>query len=92
MDSGCEADIFKNLVDMLLPKSGRFGMALHGTKDRDNMALWNWWVTAVIRPPFMKGAVRADEETLFRGRCLSKGITNVGAMNNVVLDGANSIK
>ena len=54
--------------------------------------LWNWWVTTVIRPPFMKGAVRADEETLFRGRCLSKGITNVGAMNNVVLDGAYSIK
>ena len=67
-------------------------MALHCTKDRDNMALWNWCVTEVIHPPFMEGMVRADADALFRRRCISKGITDLSAMDNFVLGSANSIE
>ncbi len=46
----------------------------------------------VENPPFIKGAIRADVETLFRRRDFGEGVTNVGAINEEIFSHSNSIE
>ena len=92
MDGGCEASVTEDFIDVLLPETWGLWVSLHSTENRDNMTLWNRRTAKMFRPPFMKGTVRSDEESLFWWWCFAKGITDVSTVDNVVFDGGNSIK
>ena len=62
-------------------------MALHSRKDRDNKAVRNFFAE-LVEPPFVESLVGMDVEALFWGRCLDKGIGDIGAVDNQVFRGS----
>ena len=92
VDGWGEAEIAENLVDVLLPKTGRLWVTLHSTENGENMALGNRRATKMFGPPFMEGTVGPDEETLFWRWCFTKSITDVSTMNKIVFNSRDSIE
>jgi hypothetical protein len=63
---------------MFFPLAWGFRVALHGRSHWDYVVGGKWGVLPVLHPPFHKGAVRADEETLLGWWGLCKCVGDVG--------------
>ena len=62
---------------MFFPEPWGFGMALHCGEDWDDMVGGDRRALFVVDPPFMKGSIWADEETLLWRRGFGEGIGDV---------------
>ncbi len=67
-------------------------MALHCGQDGNNMARRNGWPFLVVIPPFVEGAVGADEEALLWWWCFCKGIGDVSTVDQEILRGGNCVE
>ncbi len=67
-------------------------MALHSRQDRDHVAVRDSISFEVLDPPFMKGAVGADEERLLRWGCLRERVGAVRTKHEKIFSRRNSVK
>ena len=67
-------------------------MTLHSSKDRDDMSVRDRWFALFIDPPIVEGRIGVNEESLFRWRCLSKSVGDIGTIDKQVLGCRNSIE
>jgi hypothetical protein len=67
-------------------------MALHRGEDLDDMTVWDWRALFVVDPPFMKGSIWTDEETLLWWWGFGEGVGDVRPKNGHVLHGRYSIE
>jgi hypothetical protein len=58
-----------------------FGMTLHSSKDRYDMSVRDRWFALFIDPPIVEGPIRVNEESLFRWRCFSKCVGDIGTVD-----------
>ncbi len=56
------------------------------------MAWWDGWLVLVLSPPFIEGMVGADEEALFRWWGFREGIGDIGAVDQEIFGGSDSIE
>ena len=56
------------------------------------MTLWDRGAFEAVFPPFHEGTVGAYVETLFRGRCFSKGIADIGPKDEKVFGGGDGVE
>lgn len=81
----------KDLFDVLFPESWGFCVTLHSSKYRDDITLWDGFLTFGC-PPFTEGIVQTDEETLFGWRSITECIQYIQTKTNLILHCSQSIK
>ena len=64
MNGGLEANLLQDHVGLFFPEPWGLGMTLHRGEDWDDMTVRDWRVLFVVDPPFMKGSIWTDKETL----------------------------
>jgi hypothetical protein len=82
--------ILQDGVDVTLPETMGFGVALKGSLNREDVSVRYRRASEVCSPPVLKDMVDAHVESLRRGRIFCEGITDIGTVDALVLDGAKS--
>jgi len=77
VNGGLEAKLLQDSVGVFFPEPWGLGMALHHGEDWDDMTVWDWRALFVVDPPFMKGSIWADKETLFWWWGFDEGVGDV---------------
>ena len=77
-----KTDVPKYLVNELLPKAGRFWVALNGSKDGDDISIRDRRASFMINPPVMECAIRAEKTALFGRWCFTKSVGDIGAIDD----------
>ena len=77
MNGGLEANLLQDLVGVFFPEPWGLGMALHRGEDWDDMTVGDSRALFVVDPPFMKGSIWTDEETLLWWWGFGEGIGDV---------------
>ena len=60
-------------------------MTLHSSKDWYDMSVRDKWFALFIDPPTIEGPIGVNEESLFRWRCFSKSVGDIGAIDEHIL-------
>jgi len=60
-------------------------MSLHSAKYRYDMSIRDRWFALFLDPPVVEGPIRVNEESLLMWRCFSKGVGDIGAIDEHIL-------
>ena len=60
-------------------------MTLHSAKYWYDMSIRDRWFALFLDPSVVEGPIRVNEESLLRWRCFSKGIGDIGTVDEHIL-------
>jgi hypothetical protein len=82
--------ILQDGVDVTLLETRGFGVALKDSLNREDMSIRYRGASKVCSPPVLKDMVDPHAESLRRGNSFCEGITDIGTVDALVLEGAKS--